>query len=235
MVDSNIPISRGNFSSPPQQEKLLRQVKASRPGHVAIIMDGNGRWAKSRGLTRVLGHRRGVESVRAVVKTAVECGIDTLSLFAFSTENWGRPRQEISMIMNLIDRFVLKDREILKKQNIKLRVVGDLSRLPEKTAKNVLEAVDYLNANTGMILNVALSYSGRSDILKACQKIAQKISHGLLKPEEIDESIFANHLSTAELSEPDLLIRTSGEFRISNYMLWESAYSERYFKNVLCP
>lgn len=199
------------------------------PKHIGIIMDGNGRWAKKRGLPRVFGHRAGVRTVKKIVETASKLGIKCLSLYAFSTENWQRPKQEIESLFNLLRNYIKKEKKNLKKSNIKLIVSGDISKLDEKTKNELKNLIEELKNNDGLILNLCLNYGGRQEIIKAINKIIES------KIKKVDEEIFEKFLYTAGLPELDLLIRTSGELRISNFMLWQAAYSEFYFTKTLWP
>jgi len=205
------------------------------PRHVGIIMDGNGRWARSRFMPRIWGHKRGADSVREVVKAAASSGVQVLSLFAFSDENWGRPVDEVSALMGLFDHYLSHEINELMRQNIKLRVMGNLDRLPAKTKDLLIRGCDDLSSCTGMVLNLAVSYGARAEITEAVREIAQRIREGLIDPEHIDEHLFASHLATAGLPDLDLVIRTSGEQRLSNFMLWQSSYAELYFTNVQWP
>ena len=205
------------------------------PHHVAIIMDGNGRWATRRGLPRVAGHRAGVKSVRAVVEVAGELGIRVLTLYTFSKENWGRPVNEVSTLMKLLASTMKKEINELHEKNVQVRVTGDLEDLPPFALENVLEGVEKTKHNTGLILNLALSYGGRAEIIKAVKEIAEKVRDGELYLEDIDEEIFSDYLYTKNLPDPDLLIRTSGEQRISNFLLWQLAYTEIYLTSTLWP
>ncbi len=217
-------------------EKLIDSIDQSRlPRHVAIIMDGNGRWAIKRGKRRVEGHRSGVETAKRIVKLARRLGIECLSLFAFSTENWGRPKEEVSFLMGLL-RFYL-EREIsgLLKRGIKCVVCGDVSSLPDGTREVVEKVVERTRECKDMILALVLSYSGRWDIVQATKRIVSDALSAKIKPDEIDEELFRGYLSTAFLPYPDLLIRTSGEMRISNFFLWDIAYTELYFTQTLWP
>lgn len=216
-----------NISCPISRERI--------PRHVGIIMDGNGRWAKLRNRPRVFGHRNGVDSVRQVVKAAGEWGVETLTLYAFSDENWGRPLEEVGAIMGLLDTYVRKERDELDRNNVRFRTIGDIERLKPATRVIIREATEKLAGNTGLVLNLALSYGGRMEITKAMQKIAERVRAGEILPEAISPDMITNHLYTAGLSDPDLIIRTSGEQRISNFLLWQSAYSELYFTDVLWP
>ncbi len=216
--------------------ELAKSLKREHlPNHVAIIMDGNGRWAKSKGRPRVFGHRKGADSVRTIIETADQLGIKVLSLFAFSEENWGRPAHEVRAIMTLLNTYLLQEREELKANNVQLRSVGRHDRLPEKTLKILRETEDYLSSNTGLVLNLAISYGGRTEIVEATRAIARRVQEGELNPQDINHELFQATLSNWDLPDPDLLIRTSGEQRVSNFMLWQMAYTEFYFTNVHWP
>lgn len=217
--------------------KLQEKIKSrgNIPRHIAIIMDGNGRWAKLRGLPRVSGHSEGVKSVRDVVEACAQLGVEYLTLFAFSTENWRRPREEVSTLMKLLVRTLKTETDELHKNNIRLRMIGDFDSLPESVQTQLKEAIKKTEKNTRMTLVLALSYSGRWDILQAAKKIADDFAHKRLRESEINEETFKKYLSTSEFPEPDLLIRTSGEIRISNFLLWEIAYTELYITDVLWP
>ncbi|MCS6965732.1 MAG: isoprenyl transferase [Candidatus Kapabacteria bacterium] len=217
-----------------QLQELLRQ-SGRLPGHVAIIMDGNGRWAQERGLPRVEGHRQGIHSVREVVQVAVRLHIPYVTLYAFSMENWRRPRSEILTLMRLLQYYLWSDLQELQRHNIRLRAIGKLNALPRRVQR-VLARVAHATAhNTGLTLTLALSYSGRWDIVRAVQMAAIDVRRGKLSPEDITEERFASYLLTHELPDPDLLIRTSGEMRLSNFLLWESAYAEIYISDVYWP
>lgn len=196
------------------------------PQHIAIIMDGNGRWAKERGLPRRDGHRAGAESVREAVETCKELGISHLTLYAFSSENWSRPKSEIDALMVLLDRFLAEKTSELNKQNVRLRTIGDIARLPEKNQKRIAKAKKETAGNTDLNLILALSYGAREEITSAVKNIARKASTGDLNPDEITKELVAQHLDTAEFPDPDLLIRTSGELRLSNFLLWQLSYAE---------
>lgn len=213
-------------------EKLL---KDKLPKHIAIIMDGNGRWAKKRSFDRIRGHQEGIESARAVVKCCRELGIQVLTLYAFSLENWSRPAIEIKALMELLKRYLKSELSELIKNNIRLHVIGDTHILPEDVWKMVSEAVQKTAANKGMILNIALSYSGRNEIVQAVRKISRDLQDGKITSDQISEDTFEQYLFTAGLPDPDLLIRTSGEHRISNFLLWQIAYTELYVTDVLWP
>ncbi len=205
------------------------------PRHIAIIMDGNGRWAKEKGEDRLFGHYQGVESVRDIVEGAAELGIQYLTLYAFSTENWDRPADEVSGLMELLVTTIRKEVSTLNKNNIRLHVIGDLDMLPEHARNELQEGLDMTAANTGLNLVMALSYSGRWELLEAVRNIAKAVKSGELDPAEIDEQTLQNNLSTHAFPDPELMIRTSGEYRISNFLLYQLAYAELYFTDVCWP
>lgn len=198
-------------------------------------MDGNGRWAKQRGLPRILGHRQGVKAVRATIQTAREVGIQVLTLFAFSQENWQRPPEEVNALMDLLHDYLDKECEELMQNNISLRAIGELSRLPEKALNRLMDVISMTSKNQGMILNLALSYGGRAEIIMAARRLAQRCLDGEITPVQIDDEVFAQNLWTAGLPDPDLVIRTSGEMRLSNFLLFQAAYAELYVTPVLWP
>ncbi|MBS1589015.1 MAG: isoprenyl transferase [Bacteroidetes bacterium] len=205
------------------------------PKHIAIIMDGNGRWAKERGEDRVYGHHEGVLSVRDIVNACGEIGIQYLTLYAFSTENWNRPKEEVNALMELLVNTIRKEIDDLKKNNVKMHVIGDFESLPEVCQRELNEAKELTSMNTGVNLILALSYSSRWEIVRATQKIAQDAVSGVIRVEEIDDNLFRQYLTTSEFPDPELMIRTSGEHRISNYLLYQLAYAELYFTNVHWP
>lgn len=205
------------------------------PAHVAIIMDGNGRWAKERGHDRLFGHLHGVESVRAVVEAAAEVGIRYLTLYAFSTENWERPEQEVTGLMELLVDTIKKEVPTLNKNNIRLHVIGDTEMLPAKARTQLMEALDETASNKGLNLIMALSYSSRWEIHRAVKNIAELVESGNIRAADVTPEVFRNQLATASFPDPELLIRTSGEFRISNFLLYQIAYSELYFTETLWP
>ena len=212
------------------------QIQPNRiPRHIAIIMDGNGRWAKKQGLARMFGHRQGVETVHRITEAAAELGVQYLTLYAFSTENWNRPKEEVDALMVLLVETIAKETPTLMKNNIRLQTIGDLSRLPQTTYDKFMECIQQTSQNTGLTLIIALSYSARWEIIQAAQHMAQAVQKGTLLPEDINEETISNYLTTAQVPDPDLLIRTSGELRISNFLLWQLAYSELYFTNCLWP
>jgi undecaprenyl diphosphate synthase len=205
------------------------------PRHVAVIMDGNGRWAQQRGLSRVEGHRRGKDSVRAVVEASRRIGIQYLSLFAFSTENWFRPRREVNALMSLLRRYLRSELPKLMKNEIRLLVIGDIKRLPVPLQHDLQATIEATRNNRRMTVLLAVSYGGREDIVQAARKLARDACAGRVDPEEIDEGCFGGYLGSAGIPDPDLLIRTSGEMRISNFFLWQLAYSEIYITPTLWP
>ena len=206
-----------------------------KPKHVAVIMDGNGRWANSQGLTRIAGHKRGTDAVKGLIKHCIEYEIPVLSLFAFSSENWNRPQAEVDALMDLLANALETQTTKLDENQISLRLIGDLSRFNSRIQKLADTALAETRGHSKLFLNIAINYGGRWDITQATQKIAEKVKTGELEPHEINESVVSNHLSTAELCDPDLFIRTSGEYRISNFMLWQAAYAEFYFTDTLWP
>lgn len=205
------------------------------PKHVAVIMDGNGRWAKQRGKPRVFGHQSGVVSVRETAEAAAELGIEYLTLYAFSTENWKRPRLETEALMALLLQTINKETKTLNKNNIRLKTIGDLSSLPGKTRRQLEKAMENTAGNTRMTLVLALSYSSRWELLNAVQNIAAKVEQHELKSSEVNQEVLEENLATAGMPDPELLIRTSGEFRISNFLLWQIAYAELYFTDKRWP
>jgi undecaprenyl diphosphate synthase len=205
------------------------------PRHLAVIMDGNGRWAKKIGEERPVGHQEGVNSVREIVEGCVELGVDFLTLYAFSTENWSRPQEEIDALMGILVASIAQELPTMIDNNIQLKTIGDSSSLPEDCQKTLFDTINKTRDHTGMVLNLALSYSGRWDILNATKLIAKDVVAGKLVPSEIKEEVFHSYLTTSFLPDPDLLIRTSGEFRLSNFLLWELAYTEIFITDVLWP
>ncbi len=205
------------------------------PAHVAIIMDGNGRWAKAQGLDRTAGHVAGVSSVRKVITAASEIGIRYLTLYAFSTENWNRPRQEVDALLHLIVVSLEKETPDMVANNVKLNVIGDVSRLPRESRVSLERSLEATSACVGLQVNLALSYSSRWEIVDTTRRLVAEAMDGQLKPEDIDEALFADRLTTAGIPDPDLLIRTGGDSRVSNFLLWQIAYSELYFSNIYWP
>ncbi len=214
---------------------LTPQAKAVLPQHVAIIMDGNGRWAKQRHLPRVEGHRHGVESVRAVVRAAGEAGVKYLTLYAFSVENWNRPKDEVDTLMKYLARFLKNEIPELNRNNVRLEAIGQIYRLPEFVQQQLAKTKAALAKNNGLTLILALSYGGRTEIVEAVREIASKVKRGAIEPAEINEQIFAQHLYTRPWPDPDLLIRTSGEMRVSNFLLWQISYAELVVTQTLWP
>ena len=217
---------------PPQ---LSAQARSTLPAHVAVIMDGNGRWAKQRSLPRIEGHRHGAESVRAVVRAAGEVGIKYLTLYAFSVENWSRPQDEVDTLMKYLDRYLRNEIGELQKNNVRLEVIGQIYRLPEFVQEQLKKTMAALANNKGLTLVLALSYGGRTEIVEAARTIASKVKQGKLDAAEINEQVLAQHLYTKNLPDPDLLIRTSGEMRISNFLLWQISYTELVVTPTLWP
>ena len=216
--------------------QLREQVNPEKlPRHVAIIMDGNGRWAQQQGKPRVEGHRIGVESVRAVVEAAADIGIQALTLYAFSSENWKRPALEIQALMAILVEYLKRELKTMNANNIRLSTIGRTHELPERARKALEKTIEATSRNTGMVLNLALNYGGQNEILDAVKKIAYTIQEKQLTPEDITADVFARYLTTAHLPELDLMIRTSGEMRISNFLLWQLAYAELYVTSVLWP
>jgi undecaprenyl diphosphate synthase len=218
------------------EEYLLQQIdRAKLPAHIAIIMDGNGRWAGKRSLPRVAGHHEGAESVRTIVETAARLGIKHLTLYAFSTENWKRPKLEVRALMDLLVEFIRKETLTLRKNNIKFQMLGRSEGLHISVLEQIRKAELSTFQNTGLQLNIAINYSGRAEILDACRQLAIDVAAGTVRAEEIDDELIASRLYTREMPDPDLLIRTSGEMRISNFLLWQIAYSEIYVTETLWP
>lgn len=205
------------------------------PAHIAVIMDGNGRWAKKRFLNRVKGHEKGAETVKMVVRVCREIGIGYLTLFAFSTENWQRPKNEITALMSLLKKFLLTEQKSLLENEIRLKAIGQLEKLPEDVLTTLNRTMDLTRNNRGLQINLALSYGGRSEIVRMVRRIAEKVKSGMIHPEGINRQIVSEHLYTCDIPDPDLLIRTSGEMRISNFLLWQIAYSEICVTDTLWP
>ncbi|TXE15442.1 isoprenyl transferase [Psychroserpens burtonensis] len=215
---------------------LKDQIQINKlPRHVAIIMDGNGRWAKQQGLLRVIGHESGTKSVRDIVEASAEIGIKYLTLYAFSTENWKRPKLEVQTLMKLLVKSLKKEIKTLQNNNIKLSAIGNLNDLPKKAHKELLEVIEKTKDNKHMTLTLALSYGSREEIVNVIKELTDKVKNNIISIESIDESIINKHLYTQNLPDVDLLIRTSGEQRISNFLLWQIAYAELYFTDILWP
>ena len=219
-----------------QNKMSLEKINTDRlPKHLAIIMDGNGRWAKQQGLLRALGHERGTKSVKVTVESCAKLGIENLTLYAFSTENWNRPKLEVDTLMKLLISSLKRELDTLQKNNIQLNCIGNIELLPTKAKKELLTVIEKTKNNTRMTLTLALSYGAREELLNAVKKIADKVKNNIISIDSIDESIINQHLYTHNLPDVDLVIRTSGEHRISNFLLWQIAYAELYFTDVLWP
>lgn len=216
--------------------ELKEKIDSSNlPKHIAVIMDGNGRWAKKKGGIRIFGHQNAIEAVRDTVEAAAELGVSFLTLYAFSTENWSRPKHEVSALMQLLVSTIRKETATLNKNNVRLLTIGDTGSLPKSCQRELKEAIELTKDNSRLTLILALSYSGRWDITQATARIAQKVKEGVLDVAEVNEKTIAAHLSTAGFPDPELLIRTSGEQRISNFLLWQLAYTELYITELLWP
>ncbi|EDX73743.1 undecaprenyl diphosphate synthase [Coleofasciculus chthonoplastes PCC 7420] len=205
------------------------------PKHVAVIMDGNGRWAKRRGIPRIMGHRRGVDTLKQLLRCCDDWGIQALTAYAFSTENWGRPIEEVEFLMTLFERVLIRELKEMMEENVRIQFVGNLTALPQSLQNQIERAMTQTQNNTGIQFTVATNYGGREEILQACRTIATQVQHGQLQPEDIDEALFSRHLYTANIGDPDLLIRTSGEMRLSNFLLWQMAYAEFYITDAFWP
>jgi len=205
------------------------------PKHIAVIMDGNGRWAKGKGAARIFGHRNAIQAVKDVTEGCGELGIKYLTLYAFSTENWGRPKEEVDGLMELLVNTLQKEINTLHENQVKLQTIGDISHLPLECQNNLAKAKEATRNNSGLILQLALNYSGRWEIVEAAKKLAEEAKKGMIQPDEIDEHYFARHLQTVGVPDPELLIRTSGELRISNFLLWQIAYTEIFITPTLWP
>ena len=214
---------------------LSAEGKASLPQHVAVIMDGNGRWAKQRHLPRIEGHRRGADSAREIIRTAGELGIKYLTLYAFSAENWNRPKDEVDALMKYLVHYLKSETKELDKNNVKLEVIGQIYRLPENVQEHLQKSIATLSKNNGLTLVMALSYSSRIEIIEAVRTIAQKVKSGKLDPADINERVISENLWTRHVPDPDLLIRTSGEMRVSNFLLWQISYAELVITPTLWP
>ncbi|HEY9727884.1 MAG TPA: isoprenyl transferase [Chroococcales cyanobacterium] len=205
------------------------------PKHVAVIMDGNGRWAKRRGLPRIMGHRQGVDALKDLLRCCKDWGIQALTAYAFSTENWGRPHEEVDFLMTLFERVLMRELREMMEENVRIDFVGNLAALPRSLQSQIERSMDETKNNSSIQFTVATNYGGRQEILQACRAIAAKVQQGDIQPDEIDETLFSRHLYTAHVCDPDLLIRTSGEMRISNFLLWQMAYAELYITDTLWP
>jgi undecaprenyl diphosphate synthase len=217
-------------------QQLPRDLDRNRlPKHVAVIMDGNGRWAKSRGLPRIMGHQRGVDTLKDLLRCCRDWGIPALTAYAFSTENWGRPLEEVEFLMTLFERVLRRELKEMMAENVRIRFVGKLSALPTSLQDEIGRSMVETESNTGIQFTVATNYGGRQEIIQACREIATLVQQGKLNPEEINESLFEHHLYTTGIPHPDLLLRTSGEMRLSNFLLWQMAYAEIYVTPTLWP
>lgn len=217
-------------------ENLFYDINLDKvPAHIAIIMDGNGRWAKSRFMPRTYGHKVGVETIRKVVKECSRLGVKYLTLYAFSTENWKRPKDEVSALMGLLVKYLRNELEELHKNNVKILTIGDISKLPEACIEELALAKEKTKDNTGLVMSLALNYGGRNDLVNAVKNISQDLVDGKISLDDIGDNLISSHLSTNESPDPDLVIRTSGEQRLSNFLLWELAYSEFYFTDIHWP
>lgn len=205
------------------------------PKHVAVIMDGNGRWAKRRGLPRIMGHRQGVDALKDLLRCCKDWGIQALTAYAFSTENWGRPHEEVDFLMTLFERVLMRELREMMEENVRIDFVGNLAALPRSLQSQIERSMDETRNNNSIQFTVATNYGGRQEILQACRAIATKVQQGDIQLDEIDETLFSRHLYTAHVCDPDLLIRTSGEMRISNFLLWQMAYAELYITDTLWP
>jgi undecaprenyl diphosphate synthase len=217
-------------------DRLPKDLDSSRlPKHVAVIMDGNGRWAKTRGLPRIVGHRRGVDVLKDLLRCCQDWGVPALTAYAFSTENWGRPLEEVNFLMTLFERVLRRELDEMMREDVRIRFVGNLSALPPSLIAEIERSVSLTAENKGISFTVATNYGGREEILQACRAIASQVQAGKIQVEEIDETLFSGHLYTSHVGDPDLLIRTSGEMRISNFLLWQLAYAEFYITETLWP
>jgi undecaprenyl diphosphate synthase len=219
----------------PAASSLSAEAAANLPRHVAVIMDGNGRWAKSRHLPRIEGHRRGADSAREIIRTAGELGIKYLTLYAFSAENWNRPKDEVDALMKYLVHYLKTETKDLNKNNVRLEVIGQIHRLPDNVQEQLAKAIATLSKNNGLTLIMALSYGSRIEIVEAARQIAEKVKSGKLDPADITEEVISQHLWTRNIPDPDLLIRTSGEMRVSNFLLWQISYAELVVTPTLWP
>ncbi|MEH2424664.1 MAG: isoprenyl transferase [Nostoc sp.] len=205
------------------------------PQHVAVIMDGNGRWAKRQGLPRIMGHKRGVDALKDLLRCCQDWGIQALTAYAFSTENWKRPQEEVDFLMTLFQRVLRQELREMVEENVQIKFVGNLQDLPRSLQQEISRSMQETKDNRGIRFSVATNYGGRQEILQACQAIAKLVQQGMLQPDEINQQVFESHLYTAGITDPDLLIRTSGEMRLSNFLLWQMAYGEIYITDALWP
>lgn len=227
--------STGELSDLTVDEALLSEYDGPVPAHIAVIMDGNGRWAQQRGMRRIKGHRQGAHSVRRVVEACRYMGVEALTLYAFSTQNWGRPEDEVTGLMTLFDLYIKKERERLMRNGVRIKVIGQRSQLGRRLRKSIVSLEEATADNSDLLLQVAVSYGGREEIVQAARELAKAARDGSLDPDDISEATFEEHLYTSGAPDPDLVIRTSGELRISNFLLWQIAYSELYVTDVLWP
>jgi undecaprenyl diphosphate synthase len=223
-----------------QPSVLLRELpadleRARLPRHVAVIMDGNGRWAKKQGLPRIMGHRRGVDTLKDILRCCKDWGVGALTAYAFSTENWGRPLEEVDFLMTLFERVLRQELREMMQEDVRIRFVGNLNALPKSLQLEIERSMEETEHNQGICFTVATNYGGRQEILQACRAIAHEVKQGRIEPDQIDEALFERHLYTAGICDLDLMIRTSGEMRISNFLLWQVAYAELYVTNTLWP
>ena len=214
---------------------MIELSKDKMPQHIGVIMDGNGRWAKARGLKRTMGHKQGVENLKTIVKECKRLEIPYLTVYAFSTENWKRSEEEVSSLMWLLEQYMAKEMKDLHKEGVRIMTIGDITALPASTYKKLQEGIDYTSENSKLTLTLALNYGSRADIKEATKQIAQKVKLGELSVEDITEKTISEHLSTSFMPDPDLIIRPSGEYRLSNFMMWEASYSEFWFSNINWP
>ncbi len=228
-----MPLAKATESDKKKQQELIN--KGPIPRHIAVIMDGNGRWAKRRGLPRVAGHNEGVNSVRDIVEASAQIGVKFLTLYTFSTENWKRPKDEVSTLMRLLVKALRDEKDRLHRNDVRLQVIGDIESLPTQVANELRNAIEEMRNNKGLTLVLALSYSGRWEITKAVKKICDDVLHKKIKQDDITEELIGSFLETIEIPDPDLLIRTSGEMRISNFLLWQLAYSEIFISQEFWP
>lgn len=224
-----------HFSNPPEDIRLADIDRGNVPRHISCIMDGNGRWATSRGLSRGEGHKAGIVALREIITTAVRLGVDVLSAYAFSTENWNRPQREVNLLMHLFAKTFIEELPLLHRENVRVIFLGDISALPKKTRDVFEYGLSETRDHTGMVLALAVNYGARAEIARAARQIAAQTAAGEIDPAAIDEDLFSRHLYTADLPDPELVVRTSGEMRISNYLLWQVAYSEFYVTDVYWP
>ena len=231
------PVSLTNGEQDKRDKQLQAEIAGAGaiPRHIAIIMDGNGRWAKSKGNKRSSGHKAGVESVRDITEASAQLGVEYLTLYTFSTENWRRPKSEVNTLMHILVNTLRNEADNLNENNIRLTAIGQMDRFPRKCRKKLNEVIELTQHNERLELCLALSYSGRWDIVEAVKRISKEVQQGTLNPDEIDSDLFSTHLSTANMPDPDLIIRTSGEYRISNFLLWQLAYSEFFITKTYWP